>query len=167
MKRQGSGDQQQVCWWSSYHAGVHRYYQAQGQEPRLEPLPASDASHYPLNGWRLSHSADEYMPYDLWPEDDLVQLSDTDIFEQAGQLAAEAQLLEELGQPQNRVGSAVTLVEIYSIEDRQRTTRQTSRVEQAWEELEAEKERQAAVEYHGRHIEADEETSDEERLEAI
>lgn len=167
MKRQGSGDQQQVCWWSSYHAGVHRYYQAQAQEPRLEPLPASDATHYPLNGWRLSHSATEYMPYDIWPEDDLVQLSDADIFEQAEQLAAEGQLLEEVGQLEDRVASAVSHVEIYSIEERQRTTRQTSRVEQAWEELEAEQERQAAVEYRGRHIEADEETSDEERLEAI
>jgi len=114
MKRQGSGDQQQVCWWSSYHAKVHRHYQAQGQEPRLEPLPASDATHYPLNGWRLSLSATEYMPYDLWPEDDLVQLTDADIFERAEQLAAEGQLLGEIGQSEDGAASAVTQVETVS-----------------------------------------------------
>lgn len=57
MKRHGSRDQQQVCWWSSYHPGVHRYYEAQGRELGLEPLPASDVAHYPLTAWRMSQSA--------------------------------------------------------------------------------------------------------------
>jgi hypothetical protein len=71
------------------------------------------------------------MPYDLWPEDDLVQLTDADIFEWAEQLAAEGQLLGEIGQPEDGAASAVTQVEIYSIKERQQTTRQTSQVEQA------------------------------------
>jgi hypothetical protein len=92
---------------------------------------------------------------------------DADIFEQAEQLAAEGQLLQVLGRPEDGVGSAVTQVEIYSVDERQHSTRHSSRAKQAREELEAEKQRQAIMEYRGRQMEAGEETSDEERLEVV
>jgi hypothetical protein len=167
MKRQGRGEQQQVCWWSSYHAGVHRYYQAQAPQPAGEPLPATDVAHYPLTGWRRSSSATEYMPYDVWPAEDLAQLSETELFEQAEQLAAEGQLLDEIGQAREATPSTTMPVELYSIEESPRLTRQASRVGQAWAELQEAKQRQAAVEYPCPSIEAGEETSDEERLGAV
>jgi hypothetical protein len=48
MKRKSGS--QQVCWWSSYHAGVYAYYQRQDKYVVTRPLPSSHINHYPIDG---------------------------------------------------------------------------------------------------------------------
>jgi hypothetical protein len=79
---------QQVCWWSSNHAGVHRYYQQ--QDGLNLPLSTSDISHLPLDGWESSM---EYMPYEIEPEHELADLSENATYDRVQELAIAAQLV--------------------------------------------------------------------------
>jgi len=112
MKRQG----EQLCWWSSYHPGVHAYYQNQQEVP--QQLPASDIHHYPLDGWKLSQTSTQYMPYDIEPEHDLSDLTDSEVYEQVSHLAVERQLVQEVGilNGDPDLGADATNTEVYSIE---------------------------------------------------
>ena len=169
--------QQQVCWWSSYHAGVHTYYQQQEEQHALtQPFPASHMKHYPLEGWRLSPESAPYMPYEIQPEHDLADLSENEVYEQVTQLAAERQLVPELGilNDDAVLNTAVTDLEVYCIDvEQQNQPVPLGRVERVQRELVREREKHQSLTYRRRRlrISSDSEedssgdvTSDEERL---
>lgn len=80
-------------WWSSYHAGVAQYYEsATGQTQCQPPLPAHHIAHYPQDGWKLSANPTQYMPYEQEPPHQLSDLSDSEIYDQVLQIAADKQL---------------------------------------------------------------------------
>jgi hypothetical protein len=173
MKRQG----EQLCWWSSYHPGVHAFYQNQeGVEILTQPFPASDIHHYPLDGWELSHTSTQYMPYDIEPEHDLSDLTENEVYEQVSQLAVERQLVGEVGIPNSGpgLGADATDIEVYSFDasylDKARSVRQVGRMQM---ELKREERKLQTLQYRPRRRrlwdESEEEsasdlTSDEERL---
>jgi hypothetical protein len=173
MKHQGG----QVCWWSSYHAGVHAYYQQQEeQHPLPQRLPASHLHHYPLEGWSLSPDATAYMPYEIEPEHDLADLSESEVYEQVAQLAAERQLVQGLGDLGDAVAhnSAATDLDMYCINvERRNRLLPWDKVERVRRELNKETEKHHSLTYRRRRVrvspDSEEDspsdgTSDEERL---
>ena len=170
MKR--DSNTKQVCWWSSYHSGVHAYYQGQEELERLEqPLPTSHIKHYPLDGWKLSQNQTQYMPYEVWPEQDLSDLSESEIYEWVSQFAAEGQLALESGIVPN---SPPVIYELYSIEPESEASTQedSGEVGRILRELYNAKEKHQTlwwrqrVRWESEEDRASEGTSDEERLEA-
>jgi len=173
MKRQDG--QQQVCWWSSYHAGVHAYYQQQEEQLALpQPFPASHMHHYPLEGWRLSSEAAPYMPYEIQPEHDLADLCESEVYEQVAQLAAERQLVQGLGDDV-ALNTAAASVEMYCIDvENQNQQVPLDKVERVRRELNKEREKHQSLTYRRRRArfspDSDVEdspgdvTSDEEQL---
>jgi hypothetical protein len=75
-----------VYWWSSYHAGVHAYLEDQGIGAEV---PARHISHYPLDGWGPPRVPGEYMPYTIEPEQDLVGLTESEVYEEVSCLSLE------------------------------------------------------------------------------
>jgi hypothetical protein len=75
-----------VYWWSSYHAGVHAYLEDQGIGAEV---PARHISHYPLDGWGAPRVPGEYMPYTIEPEQDLVGLTESGVYEEVSCLSLE------------------------------------------------------------------------------
>jgi hypothetical protein len=169
--------QQQVCWWSSYHAGVHAYYQQQEERHALpQPFPASHTNHYPLEGWRLSSDSIPYMPYEIQPEHDLADLSESVVYEQVAQLAAERQLVQELGVlDDNTVLNAAAMdLEVYCINvGLSGQSVPLDRVERVQRELDREREKHQSLTYQRRRTRSSPDseedihgdvTSDEEQL---
>jgi hypothetical protein len=110
MKRQAGT--QQVCWWSTYHAGVHAYYRNQEERGILrQPFSSSHINHYPLDGWKLSPDPAQYMPYEVEPEHDLSDLSEVEVYERVLQLAADTQLMPGAPNPIGEVD-----IELFSLE---------------------------------------------------
>ena len=176
MKRQAGT--QQVCWWSTYHAGVHAYYRNQEERGILrQPFSSSHIKHYPLDGWRLSPDPAQYMPYEVEPEHDLSDLSEVEVYERVLQLAADTQLMPGAPDPIGEVH-----VELFSLEpeaDRRQENalpKEGSKVHQMRQSLKNEKEtyRELRCNRKRRMAQTDSEdegeasegdgTSDEERL---
>jgi hypothetical protein len=172
MKRQG----QQVCWWSSYHPGVHAYYQNQEELDALsQPFPTSHINHYPLHGWRMSQDSTQYMPYEVEPEHDLSDLSESEVYEQLLHLAAERQLLQGVidHESEATLSSNEAEVELFSIEPEGVSQRGiaslegTSRVRQMRQELDHAKERYRELRHCRKRRIAETDTEEEEEEEAV
>lgn len=77
-----------VWWWSSVHHGVHSYYNSQPATPRI--LPASHIDHYPLQGWGISSTREgRYMPFTLQPRQELLSLTEGELYTEVARLASE------------------------------------------------------------------------------
>jgi hypothetical protein len=116
------------------------------------------------------------MPYEIQPEHDLADLSENEVYEQVTQLAAERQLVPELGilNDDAVLNAAVTDLEVYCIDvEQQNQPVPLGRVERVQRELVREREKHQSLTYRRRRlrISSDSEedssgdvTSDEERL---
>jgi hypothetical protein len=130
-------------WWSSYHAGVDMYYQAQAQEgrgTRARPLPAGHIGHYPLEGWGLSATPGGYMPYEVEPEHDLADLSEGEVYERAVQLAQAPAAADD--------GLGASEVDVYCREPTDPA--QIDKVKRAQQELDKARERVRSLRYRRR-----------------
>lgn len=108
---------QQVCWRAIYHAGIHAYYQGQESAGELrQPLPADDMAHYPDDEWKLGQAASQYLPYEIEPEHDLSDLTESEVYEQVSQLAAHHQLRVEEGGVEGPERIEAAPIEIFNIE---------------------------------------------------
>ena len=134
-------EKSRLCWWSSYHAGVDMYYQAQeGRGAGARPLPAGHIGHYPLEGWGLSATPGGYMPYEVEPEHDLADLSEGEVYERAAQLAQAPAAAEE--------GLGAGEVDVYCREPTDQV--QMDKVERAQQELDKARERVRSLRYRRR-----------------
>jgi hypothetical protein len=77
--------------WSSYHNGLDRYYQRLRTHGKLkQPFPISHLKHYPTDGWDLGHGLlSSYIPYEVQPEQSLLNLSEADLYQQLLRLVEE------------------------------------------------------------------------------
>jgi hypothetical protein len=116
------------------------------------------------------------MPYEIEPEHDLADLSESEVYEQVAQLAAERQLIQGLGVlgDDATVNAAAADLEVYCINvERQNQLLPWDKVERVRRELDKEREKHQSLTYRRRRvrISSDSEedspsdvTSDEERL---
>ena len=101
-------DTGQVVWWSSYHAGLDRYYkQLERHGPLTQPFPASHLKHYPANGWTLARQHPKYMLYEVQPEQSLLDILEADLYQQ---------LLQMGEMPENTSGNDIAAARAYIIE---------------------------------------------------
>ncbi|KIX10720.1 uncharacterized protein Z518_01804 [Rhinocladiella mackenziei CBS 650.93] len=78
-------DTKDFVWWPSYHAGLHTYYrQFSSHTPLPNPLPTSYIKHHPGEGWRLAPQSwdGKYMPYVVQPEQRLLHLSESELYQE-------------------------------------------------------------------------------------
>jgi hypothetical protein len=78
-------DTKDFVWWPSFHRGLHAYYrQLSGYSPPGQPLPASNIKHHPSDGWQLAPGSfiDTYMPYVVQPEQRLLHLSESELYQE-------------------------------------------------------------------------------------
>lgn len=84
-----SKETKEVVWWSSYHSGLDRYYtQLEGHGYLPQPFPTSYIEHHPPSGWGLRHGFPNYMPYEVEPEQDLLELSEAEVYQKLLQIRA-------------------------------------------------------------------------------
>ncbi|KAB8266546.1 hypothetical protein BDV30DRAFT_247683 [Aspergillus minisclerotigenes] len=78
----------QFVWWSSIHRGLARYYrQLYGPSPSV--LPASYIKHHPSTHWQRAENSLDFMNYTVRPEQRLVHLTNTDLYQQLQDLQAQ------------------------------------------------------------------------------
>ena len=85
-------DSKNFVWWPTFHQGLHEYYQQLSQyEVQKQPFPASHLKHYPSDGWKLAprSSGKDYMPYVVHPEQRLLHLSETELYNELIRLREE------------------------------------------------------------------------------
>lgn len=86
------------------------------------------------------------MPYEIQPEHDLTDLSESEVYEQVAQLAAERQLVQGFGD--NAVLNAAADLEIYYIDvEHQNQLVPLNKVERVRRELDEERERHQSLTY--------------------
>ncbi|OAQ58081.1 hypothetical protein VFPPC_14915 [Pochonia chlamydosporia 170] len=82
-------ESKEFVWWPSFHRGLDDYYQQVESHGKLrKPLPSTCIKHHPNDGWKLAPdaAADECMPYVVQPEQDLLRLSEEEIYAKLGSL---------------------------------------------------------------------------------
>lgn len=103
-----------VAWWPSYHGGLRRYYEGLSKyEMPRQPFPSTHIKHYPTSGWRLAGNDALYesMPYEVLPEQDILLLSEEEIYRQLLQLQESF-----ISQPNQRVATVQAPIQIYDIQ---------------------------------------------------
>ena len=127
--------------------------------------------HYPLDKWKLSQNQTQYIPYKVWPKQDLSDLSESEIYKWVSQFIAKGQLALESGIVPN---SPLVIYKLYSIEpESEASTQEDSReVGRILQELYNAKEKHQTLWWRQRVWQESEEdraskgTSDKEQLEA-
>ncbi|GKU09625.1 unnamed protein product, partial [Fusarium langsethiae] len=78
-------EEKQFVWWPIAHPGLIKYYARSRQIGTIShPLPSSSIQHHPIDGWQLATNSisNSYMPYVIQPEQELIQLSEDELYAQ-------------------------------------------------------------------------------------
>jgi len=149
-----SKDSGQVVWWSSFHRGLDRYYQAVASHGALpNPLPASNIKHHPAEFWGLANKDSEYMPYEVQPEQRLLGLSEADLYQQL------LDMTEKFNSGiENASGASTKGLAIYDIQDLIERIDWIDRPFKSWDmskcyiEMNKELEKYEVLQHHGQNL---------------
>ncbi|KAG5790338.1 hypothetical protein H9Q69_010605 [Fusarium xylarioides] len=78
-------EEKQFVWWPIAHPGLIKYHARSRQTGTIShPLPSSSIQHHPLDGWQLAINliSNRYMPYVIQPEQDLIRISEDELYAQ-------------------------------------------------------------------------------------